>query len=110
MRTMTKSPLELARTALTVGKQALQPYSTKFSRKDFVQAQLFAILTIRQFLKADYRKTVPMISEWSDLREVLELTKVPHWTTLEKAHKRLLKKGVSIDSSMPLATEPGLVA
>ena len=99
MTTMTKSALDLARTALAIGKQGLSPFSTKFSRRDFNQAQHFAMLSLRQFFKADYRKTTQMISEWSDLREVLELQKVPHWTTLEKAHKRLLKKGVSIDCS-----------
>lgn len=98
MPTMTKSPLEFARLALSVGKKSLAPYSTKYSRKDFIQAQHFAMLALRQFFKADYRGTVQMIAEWTDLREVLELQQVPHWTTLEKAHKRLLKKGVSIDS------------
>ena len=99
MPTMTQSPLECARLALLIGKTSLSPYSTQYSRKDFVQAQLFAMLALRQFFKADYRGTVQMIAEWSDLREVLELTKVPHWTTLEKAHQRLLKKGASIASS-----------
>jgi len=99
MSTMTRSPLEFARLAYSVGKASLTPYSTKFSRKDYVQAQHFALLSLRLFFKVDYRKAVQMVAEWSDLREVLELKKVPHWTTLEKAHKRLLKKGVSIDSS-----------
>ena len=99
MSTMTRSPLELARLAFSVGKASLTPYSGKFSRRDFVQAQHFALLSLRQFFKVDYRRAVQMVAEWSDLREVLELEKVPHWTTLEKAHKRLLKKGVSIDCS-----------
>ena len=99
MSTMTRSPLEFARLAFKVGKASLAPYSGKFSRKDYVQAQHFALLSLRQFFKVDYRKAVQMVAEWSDLRELLELKKVPHWTTLEKAHKRLLKKGVSIDCS-----------
>ena len=99
MPTMTKSALDLARTALAIGKEALTPYSNVFSRQDFEQAQHFAMLALRQFFKADYRKTTEMISEWSDLRAVLELEKVPHYTTLQKAHQRLLKKGVSIDCS-----------
>ena len=99
MPTMTKSAVDLARTALSIGKQALAPYSNKYSRRDFVQAQHFAMLVLRQFFKADYRKTTEMISEWSDLRDVLSLEKVPHYTTLQKAHQRLLKKGVSIDCS-----------
>lgn len=33
-RRMTKSPLRLAETALATARQALPPYSSKFSRKD----------------------------------------------------------------------------
>lgn len=110
MPTMTKSALDLGRTALRIGKEALAPYSSKFSRKDFLQAQLFAMLVLRQFFRADYRKTTQLISEWSDLRAVLELEKVPHDTTLEKAHKRLLKKGASIDCWTLSPSTPTVVA
>lgn len=110
MPTMTKSALDLARVALSIGKAGLSPYSTRFSRQDFIQAQHFAMLALRQFFKADYRKTTELISEWSELRLVLELEKVPHYTTLQKAHQRLLKKGVSIDSSTLLPTTPTAAA
>ena len=105
MPTMTKSAIDLARTALETGRAALSEYSSKFSRQDFTQPQLFALLALRQFFKADYRKTSQMVAEWSDLRQVLGLEKVPHWTALQKAHQRLLKKGVSIDCSIPPATQ-----
>lgn len=110
MPTMTKSALDLARAALAIGKEGLTPYSTKFSRKDFIQAQHFAMLALRQYFKADYRKTTEMISEWSDLRAVLGLEKVPHFTTLQKVHQRLLKKGVSIDCSTLLPGAPTAAA
>ena len=110
MPTMTKSALDLARTALSIGTQALAPYSSKFSRRDFIQAQHFAMLAVRQFFQADYRKTTQILSEWSDLREILELKKVPHWTSLQKAHQRLLKKGVSIDCSTLPSTAPTVAA
>jgi hypothetical protein len=110
MPTMTKSALDLAKMALSIGKAGLSPYSTKFSRQDFIQAQHFAMLALRQFFQADYRKTTQMISEWSELRQALELEKVPHWTTLEKAHKRLLKKGVSMDFSTLSSFEPSAAA
>lgn len=97
MRSMTKSPLRFVQLAHQVGRQALPSYSCKHSRRDFQQAQLFALLALRQFLNTDYRKTSRMVSEWSDLRDALGLQKVPHWTTLEKAQKRLIKKGASRD-------------
>lgn len=110
MRSMTKSPVALAKMALSVGNQCLSPYSCPRSRKDFTQAQLFALLALRQFFHADYRGTVTLVAEWAELRETLGLKKVPHWTTIEKAHKRLLKKGASIDSSIRSVIEPIVAA
>ena len=110
MRSMTKSPLDLAREAYDIGKKALPEFSSKFSRQDFRQAQLFALLVLRQFFNADYRKTMQMLLEWSDLREALDLQKVPHWTTLEKAEKRLLKKGLSPDCLSLYSPSPEIAA
>ncbi len=52
---MTKSAVRLAREALAVGRVALPAYSNRFSRRDFTQPQLFALLALKQFLKTDYR-------------------------------------------------------
>jgi hypothetical protein len=89
---MTKSPLRLAKTALATARQTLPPYSSKFSRKDFTQHQLFALLVLRQFLKQDYRGLEQLLHEWSDLRQTLGLAKVPDHSTLQKAAQRLLEK------------------
>jgi hypothetical protein len=43
-------------------------------------------------LKLDYRGFTTLLEEFSELREVLGLKKVPHYTTLQKAEQRL-KKG-----------------
>ena len=110
MRSLTKSPITLAREAYTLGQSALPEYSSVYSRRDFTQAQLFAALILRQFFKMDYRGIMQLLQEWSDLRETLKLTKVPHWTTLQKAQERLLKKGVSIDSSERSLRTPEAVA
>jgi hypothetical protein len=100
-RTMTKSPLAVAREALAVARAALPPYSSKFSRKDFTQHQLFALLTLREFLKTDYRGLEQYLKDWSDLRQTLGLSKVPDHSTLQKAAGRLLEKKGSRPSSMP---------
>ena len=55
MRSMTKSPLALAREALQIAKAGLNSYSSKFSPRRYTQHQLFAVLVLRQFLKTDYR-------------------------------------------------------
>ena len=91
MRAMTKSPLRLAKQALAAGKSALAKYSSPYSRHDFTQPQLFAILVLKYFLKTDFRGIEVLLIEWSELRRVLGLKKVPDYSTLWYAHRRLLK-------------------
>jgi hypothetical protein len=98
-RPMTKSPLALACTALSIAREALPAYSSKFSRKDFTQHQHFALLVLREFLKTDYRGLETMLHDWSDLRDALGLKKVPDHSTMQKAAERLLVKGGSMPSS-----------
>jgi len=93
-RAMTQSPLALAREAYQLAQEALPTYSSTRSRHDFTQAQLFAILALRQFFRTDYRGIVQMLADFSDLRRELKLAKLPHFTTLQKAEQRLVKKGV----------------
>ena len=90
---MTKSPLALAKQALRSAKASLSTYSSHYSRHDYTQHQLFAVLVLRQFLKTDYRGIIQMLEDFSDLRKVLGLKKIPHYSTLCYAEKRLLKKG-----------------
>ena len=90
---MAKSPVALAKEALRTAKNALPAYSHRFSPRRFTQHQLFAILALRQFLKTDYRGIIQMLTDFSDLRKVLGLKKIPHYSTLCYAEKRLLKKG-----------------
>ena len=99
MARTTKSPIALAKTALAAAKRALLDYSHRFSPHTFTQPQLVAILVLRQFLKTDYRGIVQQLSEWSDLRQVLGLTRVPNYSTLCYAERRLLKKTPSRGSS-----------
>lgn len=94
MRSMTKSPIKLARMALKVGQDGLPAYSSPFSNKIYTQPQLFAILVLRQFLKTDYRGIIQMLHDFSDLRRVLKLKRVPHYSTLCYAQQKLLKKGL----------------
>ena len=103
---MTKSPMVLARAALDTARKALEPYSSRHSRHDFTQAQLFAILVLRTFFQTDYRGIVELLRDFSELRTALDLHKVPHWTTLQKAQDRLVKKGLLTYSSESCSEEP----
>lgn len=90
---MTDSPLAFARKAVEVARAALPAHSSKFSRKDFTQHQLAALLAVKQFLKTGYRGLVAYLRDWAELRAALGLEKVPHFTTAQKALSRLEKKG-----------------
>lgn len=87
---MTKSAVCLAREALAVGQQALPAYGSQVSKHDVTQPQLSALRTLKQFLKTDYRGVVTLVAEWSELRRALRLEKVPHYSTLCYAERRLL--------------------
>jgi hypothetical protein len=108
MRSTTKSAVALAREALALAKRTLPRYSSRFSRKEYTQHQHFAILVLRQFLRTDYRGVSQMLSEWSELREALELSQVPHYSTLCYAEQRLLKGGLSTASLV--SSSSGLAA
>lgn len=90
MRRMSKSAVRVAREALAAGRAALPEYGSRFSRRDYTQAQLFALLVLRQFLRTDYRGVVALVAEWTELRRTLGLTKVPHYSTLAHASRRIL--------------------
>ncbi len=96
---MTKSPRAVAREALRLAKDALPAYSSKYSRKDFTQHQLFAVLALKAFLKTDYRGVAQFLADFAEIRSDLGLAEVPHYSTLCYAERRLLKKGSSSSSS-----------
>ena len=74
---MTKSPRAVAREALRLAREALPAYSSKFSRKDFTQHQLFAALALKTFFKTDYRGVVQMLADFAELRQELGLAAAP---------------------------------
>lgn len=91
MSTLTKSPLRVAREALTIATKVLRPYAHKFSPKLYTQPQLFVCLVLKTFYKTDYRGIATQLQEYTELRRTVGLRCVPHFTTLHKASKRLLR-------------------
>src|SRR6516164_2791718 len=92
MSTLSKSPLRVARQALAVGADALPLYAHRFSPKVYTQPQLFACLVLKTFFKTDYRGMAEKLHDLTDLTRVLGLRRVPHFTTLQKASRRLLRQ------------------
>jgi hypothetical protein len=87
-----KSPIQVAKQAYEVGKGALEPFSHPHSPQKFTQPQLFACLILKAFFQTDYRGIEEILEDWQELREAIELGEVPHFTTLQKAERRLLDK------------------
>jgi hypothetical protein len=107
---MTKSPRAVAREALRLARETLPAYASKFSRRDYTQHQLFALLALKTFLKTDYRGVVQLLSDFAELRDELGLAAVPHYSTLCYAARRLLKKGTSSCSSSGPRRAPATAA
>ncbi len=95
MSTLTKSPLRVAREDWALACRRLRCYAHKFSPKKFTQPQLFACLVVKAFLRTDYRGLVANLADHSDLRAALGLQAVPHFTTPQKAARRLLRQRVA---------------
>jgi hypothetical protein len=82
---LTKSPIRFARMALDVARRQLPRYRTVFSRHDFEWPQLVACLLVRQFFQLDYRGVEQLLIEYGELRDALELRRVPDHTVLCRA-------------------------
>lgn len=91
MSKLSKSSLGVASHAVITGNWVLPPYAHRFSPHTYTQPQLFACLVLKVFFKMDYRGLCVHLGEHSDLRLVLRLKRVPHFTTLQKASQRLLR-------------------
>jgi len=106
MSRTTKSATEFAKTTYDAAPAALPDFSGPFSPKKFTQPQILTMLALRQFFKLDYRGTTQRLREWRELRDTIELhddargqPRVPHFSTLIHAEKRLLKKMPSLRCS-----------
>lgn len=91
MSRTSKSPRKVLVTAWTVAQKRLPTYSHRFSPKTFTQHQLFACLILKAFLKTDYRGLTAHLKDCPGLRDAIELQRVPHFTTFQKAARRLLQ-------------------
>jgi hypothetical protein len=83
--------MHVARQALAVATKVLRRYAHKFSPKLYTQPQLFVCLVLKTFFKTDYRGLTTLLHEWPGLRGTIGLRAVPHFTTLHKASRRLLR-------------------
>jgi hypothetical protein len=86
-----KSPKQVVLAALSTAHRTLPAYSHRYSPKKFTQHQLFACLVLKNFLKTDYRGVAAHLADHPTLLSLMNLSAVPHFTTLQKAAVRLLR-------------------
>jgi hypothetical protein len=85
-----KSPKRVLAEALAVAEASMPTYSHRFSPKKFTLHQLFACLVLKDFYNLTYRGTVGLLADSDSLRRTIDLSCIPHDTTLQKAADRLL--------------------
>jgi hypothetical protein len=90
MNKLSKSPLGVARHAFVLAKEHLPPYAHRYSPKTYTQPQLFVCLVLKTFFRTDYRGLVGILHDFDAMQAYLGLKRVPHYTTLQKASRRLL--------------------
>jgi Transposase domain (DUF772) len=81
--------LPFARIALQVSRAVLPRYRSRFSKHQFTQPQLLAILCLMRYEDWTFREAEVRLSEHRELRQSLGLTSVPDFTTLYRFLQRL---------------------
>src|SRR5271157_663952 len=81
--------LPFARVAWQVATRVLPPYRTRFSKHQFTQPQLLAVLCLMRYEDWTFREAEVRLREHGELRAALQLNTVPDYTTLYRFLKRL---------------------
>jgi hypothetical protein len=81
--------VRFARLAMQVGQAVLPAQRTKFSKRQFTQPQLLAVLCLMRYEDWTFREAEVRLGEHAELRSALELSSVPDYTTLYRFLARL---------------------
>ena len=87
--------VKLAATALKVCKAVLPERRSRFSKKQFSQPQLLALLCVMRFEDWTYREAEVRLGEHRELRDALELPSVPDHTTVYRFLRRLKEEDLA---------------
>lgn len=87
--------VRFARLALEVGEAVLPQQRTKFSKRQFSQPQLLAVLCLMRYEDWTFREAEIRLSEHAELRAALRLSSVPDYTTLWRFLTRLREEDVA---------------
>src|ERR1700681_5073711 len=81
--------LPFARIVLQVSRPLLPRYRSRFSKHQFTQPQLLAILCLMRYEDWTFREAEVRLGEHRELRQALGLGSVPDFTTLYRFLQRL---------------------
>jgi len=81
----TSRNIRFIRAAISVVKSThLKPYSCKFSKKTYTQNQLLVLILFKDYRNQHYREFIEDVGDMKNVQETLDLSVVPHFTTLQK--------------------------
>jgi hypothetical protein len=90
MSQTSKSPKAVAAAAYRTACDTLPEHFSRYSPKKFTQPQLMVCLILKAFFNTDYRGIVQILNDCPSLGQAFGLQTIPHFTTLQKASRRLL--------------------
>jgi hypothetical protein len=84
----------------------ITPYSCKYSKKIYTQYQLLVLILFKDYRNQHYRDFIEDIGDMESIQQELDLSAVPHFTTLQKFFSRIktlyLRYGVQENSESVL--------
>jgi hypothetical protein len=104
-----KSPRKVLNAAYALAAACLTKRRSKFSRKDYTDAQLFACLVLREHQNKSYRGVVALLEDCPEWCADIGLKKVPDPYTLCRAFHRLVKPGV-VENMLALSVQAARMA
>ncbi len=75
--------------AIIISKRLLPAYSSKFSKKKYMMYQLFTILLYKVWTNKSYRDVIEIIASNPAFVNLLSLSEIPHFTTIQKFSERI---------------------
>jgi uncharacterized protein YjgD (DUF1641 family) len=63
-------------------------FSSKFSKRTYIQHQLLILRLLKEYLAEDYQDTVELTDIMDFLKEKIQLDQVPQFTTIQKFCQR----------------------
>ncbi len=102
--------LPFARVALQVATRVLPLYRSRFSKHQFTQPQLSAMLCLMRYEDWTFREAEVRLNEHQELRAVLQLQAVSDYTTLYRFLKRLdddtIERGLGEKEPTTISNQP----